>query len=114
MLRSFGLPLVIVVAALTVSLGAQAGRGRGGPTVELPDGPGKEAVTATCGSCHALNSITGSAGYTQGGWRDLIATMVALPEAQAGTVTPVSGRSLSAEDRSGADPRDWPEHDHVP
>ena len=87
MLRLFGLPLALVVAALTVSLHAQAGRGRGGPSVDLPDGAGKEAVTATCGACHALNSITGSAGYTQDGWRDLIATMVTLPEPQVATVT---------------------------
>ena len=61
------------------------GRGRG--QVQLPDGAGKEAVDATCGGCHGLNMITGAAGYTQDGWRDLIATMVALPEAQAATIT---------------------------
>ena len=87
MLRLFGLPLAVVVAALTVSLNAQGARGRGGAQVELPDGPGREAVAATCGACHGLNSITGSAGYTQTGWRDLIATMVKLPEPQVGTVT---------------------------
>ena len=31
--------------------------------------------------------ITGSVGYTQDGWRDLIATMVQLPAAQAGPMT---------------------------
>ena len=87
MLRLFGLPLAVVVAALTVSLNAQGARGRGGAQVELPDGPGKEAVAASCAACHGLNSITGSAGYTQEGWRDLIATMVKLPEPQVGTVT---------------------------
>ena len=87
MLRLFGLPLAVVVAALTVSLNAQGARGRGGAQVELPDGPGREAVAASCAACHGLNSITGSAGYTQEGWRDLIATMVKLPEPQVGTVT---------------------------
>ena len=87
MLRLFGLPLAVVVAALTVSLNAQGARGRGGAQVELPDGPGREAVAASCAACHGLNSITGSAGYTQEGWRDLIATMIKLPEPQVGTVT---------------------------
>ena len=52
MLRLFGLPLAVVVAALTVSLNAQGARGRGGAQVELPDGPGREAVTASCVACH--------------------------------------------------------------
>ena len=47
--------------------------------VALPDGPGKDEVTATCAACHGLNMITGAAGYTQSGWRDLVATMVTLP-----------------------------------
>ncbi len=87
MLRSFGLPVALFFVALTISLQAQAGRGRGGAPVELPDGAGKEAVTAGCASCHGVNAITGSAGYTQSGWRDLIATMVQWPEPEMATVT---------------------------
>jgi virginiamycin B lyase len=91
MVRSFSLPLAAV--AFVVGLGAAlesqapqggaAGRGRG-QQVELPDGDGKQAVTAMCGSCHGLYMITGSAGYTEAGWRDLMVTMV--PEGQAASV----------------------------
>jgi virginiamycin B lyase len=65
--------------------GRQAGGGRG--QVQLPDGAGKDFVSASCGSCHGLNVITGAAGYTQDGWRDLMATMILLPQEQAATVT---------------------------
>jgi virginiamycin B lyase len=55
--------------------------------VALPDGAGKEIVSASCGSCHGLNMITGAAGYSQDAWRDLIGTMIELPQAQAATAT---------------------------
>jgi hypothetical protein len=58
--------------------GRQGGGGRG--QVQLPEGAGKEIVSATCGACHGLNMITGATGYTQDGWRDLVGTMVTLPE----------------------------------
>ena len=66
--------------------GAQ-GRGGGRGQVQLPDGDGKDAVTATCARCHGLNMITGTVGWTQTGWKDLIATMVALPPAEQDTIT---------------------------
>jgi virginiamycin B lyase len=78
----------VLSLALTATPQGQApqGGGRRAP-VPLPDGPGKEAVTATCGSCHGLNTISGATGYTQAAWRDLVATMVKLPEPQAGEIT---------------------------
>ena len=66
--------------------GAQGGRGGRG-NVQLPDGDGRDTVNATCGGCHGLNMITGAAGYTQDGWRDLISTMVRLPEPQQASIT---------------------------
>ena len=57
--------------------GGRGGRGRG--QVQLPEGAGREAVQATCGACHGLNQIAGSAGYTQQQWRDLMNAMVTLP-----------------------------------
>src|SRR4029450_9542021 len=65
---------------------AQGGRGGRG-NVQLPDGDGRDTVNATCGGCHGLNMITGAAGYTQDGWRDLISTMVLLPESQRSSIT---------------------------
>ena len=68
--------------------GQAEGRGRGGRgQVTLPDGQGKEFTQAMCAACHRLAMITGSAGYNQQGWQDLIATMVRLPEAQAKSIT---------------------------
>src|SRR5262245_56114680 len=43
--------------------------------VVLPDGPGKELVTARCSQCHPLSMITGSGGYTREGWTNLLQSM---------------------------------------
>jgi virginiamycin B lyase len=88
MLRSLSLAatLAFVSLALSAASSAQAPGGGGRGQVQLPDGAGKEIVTASCGACHGLNMITGAAGYTQAGWRDLMSTMIEMPEAQAATV----------------------------
>jgi virginiamycin B lyase len=44
-------------------------------------------VEASCQGCHNLGTIAGTAGYDTAGWKSLIATMVALPDAQAETAT---------------------------
>jgi virginiamycin B lyase len=79
---------VVVVVACVVSLQAQ--ERRAGPVsaaAGLPEGPGREAVTSTCGSCHGVNMVAGSAGYSQAGWRDLIGTMVTLPADREAAIT---------------------------
>src|SRR5690606_19350485 len=53
----------------------------------LPEGPGREIVQASCGSCHGLNNIVNSAGYDKAGWQHVIEAMIALPPAQADQVT---------------------------
>ena len=68
---------------ILVPVAAEAQRGQ----VTLPEGPGREVVQASCASCHGLNMITGAAGYTQDGWRDLIGSMIALPAPQADAAT---------------------------
>jgi virginiamycin B lyase len=89
MSRSLSLSLISasLCLVLAAALQAQGRQGGGRGQVQLPEGAGKETVTASCASCHGLNMITGSVGYTADGWRDLIATMVQLPAAQAGPVT---------------------------
>ena len=89
MSRTWNLPLTsaflsLVLAVALQGQGRQGGGGRG--QVQLPEGAGKEIVSAACGACHGLNMITGATGYTEQGWRDLIGTMVKLPDAQAATV----------------------------
>jgi virginiamycin B lyase len=89
----FGALFTVLLAALCYSVvpggaqGREGGRGRGAEPVQLPDGAGKEVVTGTCGACHGLNMITGSPGFTQQGWRDLVGTMVRLPDAQLASAT---------------------------
>jgi virginiamycin B lyase len=39
---------------------------------------GETLVQGTCTACHQLNQIENSSGYTEAGWRDLIATMIDL------------------------------------
>jgi virginiamycin B lyase len=55
--------------------------------VALPEGAGRETVQIACVSCHALNVVTGSGGFDRQGWRDLVTTMVRLPEAELDTMT---------------------------
>jgi virginiamycin B lyase len=96
MLRSVLAPAVGVfcVAAAAAVLQSQApqggpGRqgGRGQQAAALPDGEGRALVEGSCAACHGVNLITNSAGYTKEKWRELAATMIALPEAQAETMS---------------------------
>src|SRR5262245_49755355 len=67
------LPAVVVVlvgTALVVSAQRPSA-----PPVVLPDGPGRELVTARCSQCHPLSMITGSGGYTREGWTHLLQSM---------------------------------------
>lgn len=87
-LHCSAIAFVVVSLGFAVTSHGQAGQpGPGRAPVPLPDGPGKEVVTARCGTCHGLNMIAGAAGYPQAAWRDLIATMVALPADQEAQVT---------------------------
>jgi virginiamycin B lyase len=104
MRRLLSSAIAVFVLSLCVAVtphGQERQAGPGRAPVPLPDGPGKEVVSTSCGSCHGLNMIAGAAGYSQTAWRDLISTMVKLPEAQEAAVTgylathfpPKSGRA---------------------
>jgi hypothetical protein len=44
---------------------------------ELPEGKGKQILTASCTSCHDLREVTKFRGfYTRTQWRDIVVTMV--------------------------------------
>jgi len=87
-MRQRTLLLFTTMALVWVAAFTQPARGqRGGKPLELPAGAGKEVVEATCATCHGLNLIANSWGYSKQGWHDLIGTMVALPKEQADTVT---------------------------
>jgi virginiamycin B lyase len=74
--------LVLAAAALSLAVSPSQAQ-QGGQQRQLPDGPGKEIVQASCGSCHGVNQIFGSAGYDEAGWRNVFNAMIALPEAEA-------------------------------
>jgi virginiamycin B lyase len=76
-----------LAAAFLCALFPVAAQAQRGQAVNLPEGPGREVVQASCTACHGLNQITGAAGYNQEGWRHLIDSMVALPEAQMAAAT---------------------------
>lgn len=45
---------------------------------QLPEGEGRQLVQGMCGSCHGVDLIARSSGYTREGWRELIGTMMNL------------------------------------
>lgn len=73
----------LITALVSIAGPVEAQRG-GGP---LPAGEGRELVEAACTQCHGTGQIVGSAGYDEVGWRDLIDTMMELPDDEAAVVT---------------------------
>jgi virginiamycin B lyase len=80
-----GLVATVAAYAQQAGRGPAPGRGRG-QQIQLPDGAGRDMVQSMCIACHQLNVIAGAAGYDRKGWRDLVTTMVALPDPQLDTV----------------------------
>lgn len=56
------------------------------PEVQLPDGEPKALIEGTCATCHRLDYIPNSRGYTHDGWKELISSMIALPSEVADSV----------------------------
>jgi virginiamycin B lyase len=81
------MPRTSLVALVAVGL---LGSALAASAQQLPDGPGKEQVTALCNSCHPLQARIGS-GYTMQGWRTVMRMMinhgVAIPPDQLETMT---------------------------
>jgi virginiamycin B lyase len=48
------------------------------PAPQMPDGPGKQMVESVCTTCHNLNQIRNSSGYTKEQWAELIGNMADL------------------------------------
>lgn len=82
--------------------GGPGGRQGGPPPVQLPDGPGREQVQATCTRCHGLNLIAGSWGYTRDGWQDRIATMVKLAPPELNAISSYLAQHYPVKDAPGA------------
>jgi virginiamycin B lyase len=82
MLRTFS-ALLTAAAFVLVPLcaGAQEdGKGapKGKPPLSLPEGKAKPMVEGICASCHAIQLIPNSSGYTREHWQELVSTMIDL------------------------------------
>ena len=69
-----------MTAALVLALVPLAGM-RATPVAaqkdELPDGPGKKILQASCTSCHELTEVTKFRGFfAKDDWRDVVVTMI--------------------------------------
>jgi len=67
--------------ALCLTQAALAGQAQ---PVQLPDGEAKPMVQGLCSTCHDLNLITRSSGYTREHWKELIGTMIKIDGTPAG------------------------------
>jgi virginiamycin B lyase len=76
-----------VLALSAMAAASVLAQPQGRREVVLPAGEGKAEVQALCSGCHSLEVITASGGYTREGWKDLIASMIALPPRQSATVS---------------------------
>ena len=66
----------LVAAALAVVPLASAAQSQPKGPPPLPEGKGKPLVEGMCSSCHALQLVNNSSGYTREHWRELVAYMV--------------------------------------
>ncbi len=79
---------------------AAPGQGRGGRgQINLPDGPGKDAVQGECSKCHALGLIANAGGNTKQEWVDLFGTMVKLPTDQQNAIGDYLARNYPPQPR---------------
>jgi virginiamycin B lyase len=93
---------------LSAAVGAAFGLAPMGPVLaqnfDLPDGPGKETVAATCGGCHAINRL--GAGYTPDGWHTVVRMMLnfnaPIPADQVETVTAYLAKAFPERPRPAA------------
>jgi competence protein ComEA len=66
----------ISLSGLVLAASASAAAAQAKPEDELPDGPGRQILLASCTSCHELKEVTKFKGYyTRAQWRDVVQTM---------------------------------------
>jgi len=68
---------VFAAVLLWTAAAAPAASGAVAADDDLPDGPGKRILDASCTACHGLDEVTKFKGfYTRAQWRDVVVTMV--------------------------------------
>lgn len=76
MLRTFG---AVIAAAAFILLPLAAGaQGKAKAPPPLPEGKAKPMVEGICSTCHALQLIHNSSGYTREHWKELVGYMIDL------------------------------------
>lgn len=75
-----GLAVLTAIGAGAAGLGGA--RAAGQPDA-LPEGAGKVLVENVCASCHGIDRILASSGYSREGWQEVTATMVDLSASPA-------------------------------
>ena len=75
MLRTFSASVIAAAVFALTPLAAEA-QGQAKPPPPLPDGKGKQLVEGICASCHALQLIQNSSGYTREHWKELVGYMI--------------------------------------
>ena len=77
MLKTFSATLIAAAFVLfPLAAGAQGQQAKAPPP--LPDGKGKQLVEGICSTCHALQLIPSSSGYTREHWKELVGYMIDL------------------------------------
>jgi len=94
--------LLTLMATFLCGAAAAQAQGPQRQPVQLPEGNGKELVEATCGSCHSLNLLTGSGGYTREGWELVLNSMVAPPREQAAVLVDYLAKNFPEQPRPPA------------
>jgi virginiamycin B lyase len=75
---ALGLILMALRAGTILYLIGSLGTPAHSRQASLPDGEGKQLVENLCTSCHRIDQITRSSGYTMDGWKELTSAMLDL------------------------------------
>ena len=65
----------LIAAAFALAPLTALGQAKGAP---MPEGKARPMVEGICSSCHALQLIQNSSGYTREQWKELVGTMINL------------------------------------
>ncbi len=96
MTRAIYASILTVGAWLMAPLAAHAAQAQ----AELPDGPGKPLVQAICTTCHQVNMIQNSSGYTREHWQELISYMADLKgRPELATITEYLAKNFPPNDK---------------
>lgn len=71
---------VLIFTAILLPLGFGLTATSAAHASSLPEGEAKPLVQQLCSSCHQVNRINRSSGYSRAGWQELISSMIDLSE----------------------------------